>query len=449
MKKMKKLLSVVMALAMMMTLVVSASAAETGTITVQNASKGATYNFYKLFDAKVNGTGGITYNGTIPDTLTAYFTTSAGGEIVAVADADQTAMFAALKTWASTATAEETATGAGGALTVTVPYGYYVITSSIDSGAAVTVDSTNPNASVYDKNNAGVPTFPADAKEADGVTFDLGDTVTYTVRLDTVNWVGAGETAKKVTSYTIKDTATEGYLTNVTVTAIKVGNAAIDIKQFDNGEITIPWTDASGNSLYNNAAQIAITYTATVSGTGAGTNTVTATYKTGDGDTDVEKPDPSVTIYNSTIVVNKYTGDNKDDATKKLADAKFVLQNAEGKYYTIADNNVEWVETEAVANVFTTDANGAVSIEGLKDGTYNLIETVAPAGYNKLTDPTVVEVKAADATHVVSYTADVANSTGLELPSTGGIGTTIFTVVGGMLMVGAAVLFVTKKRVED
>ena len=108
-----------------------------------------------------------------------------------------------------------------------------------------------------------------------------------------------------------------------------------------------------------------------------------------------------------------------------------------------------WVEDVTSATIVTTDENGFADFQGLADGTYNLIETEAPAGYNKLTGSVEIVVSAADDAHVVSYIGDVQNNIGAELPSTGGMGTTIFTVVGGALMVGAAVLFITKKRSED
>lgn len=458
MKKMKKLFSLVMALAMVMSLTVAANAAGgNGTITIQNASKGATYKAYKLFDAKVNGTGGITYTGTIPDTLSAYFTANANGEISAKAqpadytgesfEADRTA---ALKAWAETTTVTPvTDDGDGGPLTLTVPYGYYVITSTINSGAAVTVDSTNPNAEVYDKNNAGVPTFPTNAKTADNDIYQLGETVTYTVKLNTVNWVGAGEAAKQVTSYTIKDTATASYLENVTVTGIKVGGTAITVQQFnDAGEITIPWTNAAGESLYNNAAQIEITYTAKVVGIGEGTNTVTASYKTGEAEAPKNVDgDPDVTIYNAKITVTKVDGEGN-----ALAGAGFVLQNADNKYYKKADDNksISWVDTVAEATELkSTNESNVMVFDGLKNGTYTLIENTVPDGYNKADNKTFTINDGDVTTANLEQATTVTNNAGLELPSTGGIGTTIFTVVGGMLMVGAAVLFITKKRSED
>ena len=97
-----------------------------------------------------------------------------------------------------------------------------------------------------------------------------------------------------------------------------------------------------------------------------------------------------------------------------------------------------------------TDNKGAASFKGLADGTYQLVETKAPAGYNQLTGPQEVKVAGSTTdTTKLSVEAKVANSAGTLLPSTGGIGTTIFYVLGAVLVVGAGVLLVTKKRMSQ
>lgn len=467
MKKMKKLFSLVMALAMVMSLTVAANAAgETGTITITNAADGATYSFYKLFSAKVaaekpedHPTDGIAYTGDIPSELTDYFAKDGFGQITAKTGIDLAKMQADMLKWAKTQTATKTVPGAEAKAGVTVDYGYYVILSNVGAGTAVTVDSTNPNAEVIDKNTTTVPVWPKDAKKVNGddVVFQMGTTATYTVTLKTVNWVPGAtddDPAVKVTEYTITDDFAGGKLTDVKVTSIQIGDETPitgDDAQFENGTITLPWVDAEGESLHEEGVNIVITYTATVNDTGKIENTVSATYKTNGNPIDI--PDsPKADVYNSTIKVNKY---DSADNTKKLPGAKFALTNADGKYYSITGNVVSWIDAPTDnsvptnATVVTTDDNGYAEFRGLADGTYNLIETEAPQGYNKLLGTKSVPVTAANDGHVVEYTADVENSIGLELPSTGGIGTTIFTVVGGALMVGAAVLFITKKRSED
>ena len=97
----------------------------------------------------------------------------------------------------------------------------------------------------------------------------------------------------------------------------------------------------------------------------------------------------------------------------------------------------------------TTDKDGAASFDGLANGTYHLVETKAPAGYNQLTAPVTITVNGDDTGAKLTVTEKVENQAGTLLPSTGGMGTTIFYVLGAVLVVGAGVLLVTKKRMSQ
>ena len=90
-----------------------------------------------------------------------------------------------------------------------------------------------------------------------------------------------------------------------------------------------------------------------------------------------------------------------------------------------------------------TDQNGCALFYGLAYGTYYLIETEAPAGYNLLTEP--VEVVINDAAHLAANAVTVTNSAQFRLPETGGIGTMVFTL-GGAGILGAAVLVLAGGR---
>lgn len=135
-------------------------------------------------------------------------------------------------------------------------------------------------------------------------------------------------------------------------------------------------------------------------------------------------------------------------------------------------------EAEGLTKQITTPASGVIVVKGVKSGTYEIKEVTAPAGYNKLTAPvTVTAVKTGEtSTHTTVYLDKdgnvvdesakvtevkvdintiaatalvVVNKAGTELPSTGGVGTTIFYVLGSVLVLGAVVLLVTKKRMSD
>lgn len=117
-------------------------------------------------------------------------------------------------------------------------------------------------------------------------------------------------------------------------------------------------------------------------------------------------------------------------------------------------DNLYRVATTNDTTAVTTDATGKFTIEGLGAGTYYLTETTSPAGYNQLSKPiTIVIAENGQITVDRIAVAEgepvkVLNQTGNELPSTGGMGTTIFYVVGGVLVVGAGVLLVTRKRMN-
>ena len=144
-----------------------------------------------------------------------------------------------------------------------------------------------------------------------------------------------------------------------------------------------------------------------------------------------------------------------------LSGATFTLsKDAEGSNpiaLVSEGNNVYRVaktgETGTVTEI-TTDATGKFTIQGLDADTYYLTETAAPAGYNKLAGPVTIVI---GANGVVNGTTEapqgvdevkVLNQSGTELPSTGGMGTTIFYVLGSVLVLAAVVLLVTKKRMN-
>ena len=211
---------------------------------------------------------------------------------------------------------------------------------------------------------------------------------------------------------------------------------------------------------------ITVTYTAVVNEKAAAkieNNRATLTYSHDptDNTQKTTTPEDIETVYSAKIIIDKYKADS---AETKLAGAKFVLykENQSSKLYykwNSTNKQVEWVSNQSDATEVTTDNNGAAEFIGLKDGTYYLVEAEAPAGYNKLKDPIKVKITATvdqdgNGTATVSYgenstgTVMVLNQTGAELPSTGGVGTTVFYVVGGLQVAVAGVLLVTKKKMS-
>ena len=195
---------------------------------------------------------------------------------------------------------------------------------------------------------------------------------------------------------------------------------------------------------------------------------------------------PKKTVYDWTFKmgVNKVAPGEKDGETKQLTGAKFVLSkngNLNVEDMKCDDNGTPTVSTDLIAVVnddgtyriaLTGEANttyvmeaGSITIKGLDDATdYYLYETKAPEGYNALKEPvkfkitaeysqdgatcTTTNVSVDDGEASGTLSTNVVNQAGSSLPSTGGMGTTIFYVLGSILAIGAAILLVSKKRMN-
>ena len=119
------------------------------------------------------------------------------------------------------------------------------------------------------------------------------------------------------------------------------------------------------------------------------------------------------------------------------------------KYYKLADGTVTWVD-EAEGTEYLSDADGKVApFIGLKDGVYTLVESTVPDGFNKASDHTVTIAAQDYSASNLDQVAAVENRQGAELPSTGGIGTTIFYVIGGLLVLAAAIVLVARRKAES
>ena len=468
MKTMRKLFTVLLAVAMTLALAVTAFAADTGSITITNPQEDHTYKAYKIFDVTYSGDN---YSYTISESDDAYNAVKAypgtGLKLEEIGTTGKYNVSFDKETFSAASFAQYLKTNEGSLGTGTafskvdntmkasdLDLGYYFVSGTSGSVCELV---TAKDVQIRDKNEA--PEIEKTVDDAD-FTVEVGQVLTYTI-------TGKVPDAKGYDKYTyeVTDTMTEGLTYNddvmvtiggeeVTGVAAKSGNGFVVSINMMNYQDKID-------------ATVVITYTATVNEkavvSNVETNTATLKYSNDPADnTKTETSTAKVDVYSFNIVINKYATGNENT---KLAGAKFVLKNAEGKYYTYntSTGKVEWVADKAQADEVTTNADGAARFNGLEVGTYFLEETAAPAGYNQLTkdieititgkDTATIKVNDKDAAITpdnadLSLTASVANSTGTMLPETGGTGTIIFVALGALAVICAGVFLVTNKRMS-
>ena len=491
MKQVNKLASVLLALVMALALTATAFAAgETGSITINDAVPGQTYNAYQILylESYNKDSGAYAYKAnsaweTWLKTQTSYVSFDAQGYVTWVEGADAAAFAKLAQAEAAKMTADATATAPAAAegktySTVTfsnLKLGYYLVDTTL--GTLCSLNTTNPNVVMEEKNEVptNVKTVEEDStgKYGEKNDADIGQTVNFK---STITAQAGAE------NYVFHDTMSAGL--TLDKASIKVNNVDVTDSQGndvsgDNYTVSYPSGEGADGCTFEiafaqsyldtitAATTITITYSATLNenatvGLEGNPNTSKLSY--GEINETTGKPGsttpPSETkTYTWDVDVFKYTMNGETETA--LAGAKFTLsKNANGSNpiaLVSEGNNVYRVaktgETGTVTEI-TTDATGKFTVKGLDADTYYLTETAAPAGYNKLAGPVTIVI---GENGVVNGTTEapqgvdevkVLNQTGTELPSTGGIGTTIFYVLGGVLVVGAAVLLVTKKRME-
>ncbi len=499
MKKMKKLLSLVLAMMLVLAMGSTAMAAPeetetgTGTITIDNAIPGQTYTIYKMFDLESYVAASNAYSYTVAAEWEAFVKNAeTGGKYVELnsngyvvwkdgADAEEFAKEAlayAKNNSNITGTTATAPSAEDGAETSKVTFnslelGYYLLDST--TGALCSLDTTNPEATIQEKNE--IPEIKKEVKEdftdefGQENTADVGDTVPFRVTITT---------KKGIQNYKFHDVMSAGLTFDSASVAVALDgdpvsadNYTVVTEGLDDGcTFEVQFTDDFLGSLIPNQ-EIVITYNATVNADaviGKDGNTNRAILEYGDNNRTEEGPDTTTTTYVFEMGIYKYTGTLNTDDDTPLADAVFELRrtkDGDAIQFVKTDDNAYRVATpgeiadDTVIKVtsITTDDTGRFNLSGLDADTYYLVETAAPAGYNLLKDPIKVVITQNEESKEGVITVNdgttpvtevgVQNNTGAELPSTGGIGTTIFYVLGGILVVGACILLVVKKRMSS
>lgn len=407
------------------------------------------------------------------------------------------------KTAASTTTGQTVTTVVFGEGDKKLELGYYLLDSSL--GTLCSLDTTNPEVTIKEKNEQ--PTSDKKVEEdsdpgkidKDRNDADIGQLVNFQSTI----------TAKEnVENFVFHDEMSAG-LTFGDVQSITLNGEAVNENSYQvirkasepEGETTGQSEENTGGSERNTCGctfeviftqnfcdtlkkddKIVISYTATVNENaiiGGDGNTNTCRLGYGDPGHTSYTADSTTKTYTWKVDAFKYTeeGEGENKTEVPLAGVKFTLSKSNdgsspialikvseentaansqaGAVYRVAKIISGTAEIGSVTDI-TTGATGKFTIQGLDSDTYYLTETEAPAGYNKAVVQVVIDKDGNIKTKNAGESGDlqsvsevkILNQTGPELPSTGGMGTRIFYVVGGILVLGAVVLLIAKRRMN-
>lgn len=459
---------------------------EKGEITIDKAIDGQTYTIYKLLDLESYDEPNNHYSYRPSTEWKNFFETTEAKNYITVDEngyanwvkgADQTEFAQKALAYATTNGIGNKGTAKASNNTVTfknLDLGYYLVDSSV--GALCLLDTTNPTATIQEKN--GVPSVEKTIEDGGVLATDhksnsvnIGDIVTFQTMIDV---------KKGAQGYELHDTLSTGLKliskindhTNSPIMAVASGtdesgkafnnNLTKDSHYtitYDDHSFTVTILDSYLKTHETVDYHIAISYKAILTNAAVvgGAGNANETYlKYG---VSSESTPSTTTTYTFGIPVLKYTG----DVNNPLAGAKFKLYTnptcnddntalkfkLNGAEYRYDSTNGDYVLT-------SLENTGHIDIEGLEAGTYYLKEIEAPKGYNllanaveiQITQDGKVKVKNGDDYDEVNR-VDVENKTGTVLPSTGGAGTTMIYLIGGVLVLGSGVVLATKRRVKN
>ena len=498
MKHTRQIFALVLALVLTLGLCATAFAdeAKPGSITISNPAQGKTYEVFKLLDVvedesdlenkgfiyKLTADEWATFITTVQDgSGENYFNLFENGGMTYVLANENLkngiADFAAkAKAYAEEKKLRPVQTAAasdGNKLTISgLNLGYYLVRS--DLGILCSLDTTAPNAQVREKNEATVIVKNVEDTTKKQNVAEIGTYVKFTIRITVKD--------RAPVNYKLVDEMTEGltFVKNETYPlTVTVNENTLDAANYKVTETTEPRgftltfnNNAEGSaSILKTGDVVTVTYYAQINENAkiadeANVNKAKVEYGT-NSHTEYDTTETYVWKMNIVKYTMEQTTGSDQAKEKRLAGAIFQLsRDAAGteviKLVKVDDTTYRLaLPTDTAVDTITTGETGALVINGLADGTYYLTETKAPRGYNLLREPVKVTIghnknangKLTETSFVADQTetdtsgvVKVENNAGAELPSTGGIGTTVFYVLGSAMALGAVILLVTKKR---
>lgn len=490
----KRIASVALAVMMALTVLVSALPAkafatgENATLTVQSSNAafdGKTVKAWKMFDAKANADGsGATY--TLVDGWKPFFVSlgltnddtlsQKAYEYVRGLDsnpAKKNAFARKAIEWATAKPMNPTKTSADAvqagdkyqATFTGLDFGYYVMSPDV---AGTNVERDAMLANVIMKNEDTIvlksvyPTVDKTVENENHASAQVGDEVTFTLTSKLPDATGYD-----TYTFKFKDALSNGltFVDGSVTVQIEGEQDAVDSGLYkvehNTGNLTIELSDYLTNYQQHVGKKITVTYKALINENAAALgkdnpNKATVEYSNDPTTGGTGTSNPSIVhTYTFGFDIDKVDGAN---ARTKLEGAVFELQTADGVRIPLVKvqegvfRPARQGEKAVADGEVMTNARGKLQFVGLKEGIYQLVETVAPDGYNKLADPIKVVIAASyhDDGTLNQWTADVENGSapngthvikvennkGALLPETGGMGTVIFTVAGIAIIAG-------------
>ncbi len=472
MKRFKRMIALMCAMVMMLTMstVAFADEATTASITVKGLAGDdvETVNIYKIATANNKGdwtfedwavgyksleSGAKEYNFNWDGMYTAVTAKDSAIEATATQTCDagsSTVTFTGLNgaAYLVTATGSKTTYAVMGAKT----YEY-----NDETGRYTLIPTT-----VYAK-TSNVPT----KKEADDQFVHNGQKVTFTITTVLPAAKALDENNQEVQNeFKVYDKPVN--LKDLKLVSVKIGDADVtdEITLADttrdtiNGETGVYTIDLTSLLATNEGKTVALTLTATVDGDQGYTNSAWNNKTKFDTDTGKPENPGKVDGYTADITITKYDDtltfntDGNVTGGKTLTGAKFQIKkvNEDGsdgdelKFTKTTDGQYIYDKNGTVSDV-EVDEYGAVKVSGLDEGIYNIYETEAPEGYSVINGVAgTVTVDDTDATDNLHYDSNIKDTKLASLPFTGGMGTTLFTVFGVIIMAAAAGLFFANKK---